>query len=122
MTKFIVPVGETLREKQWRFVRMLNVLVSFAESKGFELTLGDGFRDHRLHGEPGVKLGYGHPQSNHKRRLAQDYNLFIGDKWMDKTSDFEPLGVFWESLSDDAAWGGRFGDGNHFSLEHGGFR
>jgi len=122
MTQFFPVQGETLRQKQWRFVRMLNKLVDYAESMGYELTLGDGYRDPRLHGEPGVKMGYGHKNSCHKHRLAQDYNLFLGGKWLDKTADFEPLGTYWKGLSDDAEWGGDFGDGNHFSLEHEGHK
>lgn len=110
----------TLREKQVRFLKQRRKLEEYAESLGYELTLGDAFRDSRLHGDLGVKLGYGHPNSCHKLRLAQDYNLFLGGKWLDKTSDFEPLGLYWETLSDDARWGGRFKDGNHFSLEHNG--
>jgi len=30
------------------------------------------------------------------------------------------LGLYWESIG--GSWGGRFGDGNHFSLEHEGRR
>jgi D-alanyl-D-alanine carboxypeptidase len=111
---------ETLRQKQWRFVRMLNALVQYAESMGYELSIGDGFRDPRVHGAIGEKVGYGHPKSAHKYRLAQDYNLFLGGKWLDKTADFEPLGLFWESIG--GTWGGRFQDGNHFSLEHEGIK
>ena len=123
MTYRYVPLsGETLRQKQWRFVRMLNALVTHADTLGYELTLGDGYRDPRVHGIVGVKLGYGHPKSGHKNRLAQDYNLFLGGQWLDKTVEFEPLGVFWEGLAEDARWGGRFQDGNHFSLEHDGIK
>jgi len=109
-------------EKQWRFVKMLQQLVEFAEQNGYMLTLGDGYRDPRLHGGPGEKMGYGHPFSCHKLRLAQDYNLFKDGQWLSDTEDFRPLGEFWESLAPDARWGGRFSDGNHFSLEHNGRR
>jgi hypothetical protein len=117
---FAPKAGETLQQKQWRFIRMLNALVQYAGSIGYELTLGDSYRDPRVHGALGTKLGYGHPNSCHKIRLAQDYNLFLGGKWMDKTSDYEPMGVFWESIG--GTWGGRFADGNHFSLEHNGVK
>jgi hypothetical protein len=115
-------MSETLREKQVRFLKQRRKLEEYAESLGYELTGGDLFRDERVHGKIGEKKGYGHPNSCHKLRLAQDYNLFLGGKWLDKTSDFEPLGIYWESLSEDSRWGGRFGDGNHFSFEHNGFR
>ena len=111
---------ESLREKQWRFVKMLSQLVAKADELGYELTLGDAYRDPRLHGPMGTKLGYGHPKSCHKLRLAQDYNLFKDGEYLPATSDYEPLGLFWESLG--GTWGGRFRDGNHFSLEHEGVK
>ena len=113
-------MSETPRQKQTRFLKLRRRLEEYAESLGYELTLGDSFRDSRVHGEIGVKMGYGHRNSCHKLRLAQDYNLFLGGQWLPKTVDFEPLGIFWESLAEDARWGGRFADGNHFSLEHNG--
>ena len=118
--------GETLREKQSRFVFAVSQLIQFAYSRGYEFTLGDGYRDPRLHGEIGVKMGYGHPKSCHKLRLAIDLNLFAdvdGDGDLDYVTDtaaYKQLGEYWESLHPDARWGGRFEDGNHFSFEHNG--
>jgi hypothetical protein len=40
-----------------------------------------------------------------------------------ETKDYELLGEWWEGQSTDTftlAWGGRFNDGNHFSMEHDG--
>lgn len=122
MSKFDPPAKETKSDKQWRFLRMLVVLISHAEGLGYKLTQGDAYRDPRVHGEVGVKMGYGHAKSGHKNRLAQDFNLFINNVFQQDTNAFEPLGVFWESLSSDARWGGRFSDGNHFSLEHEGVK
>ena len=115
-------MAESLREKQSRFVVQTNKLVACALAQGYELTYGDAYRDHRVHGPLGVKMGYGHRNSGHKNRLAIDFNLFLGGKWLDKTADFEPLGIYWKTLSDDARWGGDFGDGNHFSFEHNGVK
>lgn len=112
-----VPVpNETLGQKQRRFVLMLSGLIQYAYSLGYELTLGDGYRDPRVFGEVGESKGYGNSKSNHKSRLACDFNLFLGGKYLDKTSDHEPLGIWWESMG--GTWGGRFNDGNHYSLEH----
>lgn len=110
----------TLREKQSRFVRMVADLITFAYDSGYELTLGDGYRDPRVFGVHGETRGYGHPYSTHKLRLAVDFNLFRDGVWLSGTADFEPLGLYWESLG--GSWGGRFRDGNHFSLEHEGRR
>lgn len=111
--------NETLRQKQSRFVRMVGQLIQHADSLGYSLTFGDAYRDPRHHGEFGVKRGYSAAKSLHKLRLAIDFNLFDrGGAWLSKTEDFRALGEYWESIG--GAWGGRFGDGNHFSLEHGG--
>ena len=106
----------TLGQKQRKFTRMIADLIVFAYSRGYELTFGDAFRDPRLHGELGLKKSYSSASSNHKIRLAVDFNLFRGGQYLTGTEDYAELGEFWESLG--GAWGGRFSDGNHFSLEH----
>ena len=107
----------TLGELQRRLPPMVAKLIEYAYSQGYELTLGDAYRDPRVHGEHGVKHGYGAAYSNHKQRLAVDFNLFKDGKYLTDTEDYTPLGLFWESLG--GSWGGRFAnrDGNHFSLE-----
>ncbi|MGL4249546.1 MAG: M15 family metallopeptidase [Aeromonas sp.] len=111
---------ETLGQKQRRFTRMLAELITFAYANGYELTVGDAYRDPRLHGDMGVKKGYGHAFSNHKQRLAIDFNLFKDGKFLTSTEDHRPLGEFWESIG--GSWGGRFNDGNHYSIEHNGVK
>lgn len=100
---------ETLRRKQSRFVRMVTLLIRYADSKGYELTFGDAWAT------------MGHMDgSNHYIRLAIDLNLFRDGKYLTTTKDHRPLGLYWESIG--GAWGGRFEDGNHYSLEHKGKR
>lgn len=113
-------MSESLREKQSRFVRMVADLLHFAHTRGYEFTFGDAYRDPRSHGKLGEKVGYSSAWSNHKLRLAIDLNLFKDGKFLTETKDHEPLGVYWESIG--GSWGGRFGDGNHYSLEHEGRR
>ena len=87
---------------------------------GVELTDGDAYRDVRLHGQHGTKKGYGASKSNHKIRLARDYNLFVDDEYI-TDGDHElylKLGEKWESMHPLARWGGRFQDANHFSFEY----
>ena len=109
-----------MREKQSKFVRMVADLILWAYNSGYELTMGDGYRDPRVFGNIGESKGYGHTKSCHKIRLAVDFNLFKDDHWLSNTEDFLPLGEYWESIG--GCWGGRFNDGNHFSLEHEGRR
>ncbi len=99
---------ESLRQKQSRFARMVAALINHATLLGYEVTFGEAYRmPNALHG---------HPQSLHKSRLAIDLNLFRNGRYLRSTAAHEPLGLYWESLG--GAWGGRFEDGNHYSLEH----
>ena len=95
----------SLREQQSKFAYMEALLRLHAYALGYEITLGDAYRDERC--------DYGHPESFHKKRLAIDYNLFKDGMYLTKTEDHEPLGLYWESLG--GTWGGRFDDGNHYS-------
>lgn len=109
-------MSETLGSKQRRFTKMIAQLINFAYDNGYELTFGDAYRDPRLHGQLGVRGGYGSASSNHKIRLAVDFNLFKEGKYLAGTEDHKILGLYWESIG--GSWGGRFNDGNHYSLEH----
>ena len=104
----------TLRENQSKFARMAAELILKAYELGYEVTLGDAYRDTRLHGEFGVKKAYGAAKSFHKLRLAIDLNLFKDGKFLTTTEDHRQLGEWWESKG--GTWGGRFKDANHYSL------
>ena len=106
-----------LSQRQRLFMRLLPRLIDYAYAQGYELSIGDGFRDPRLHGAVGVKMGYGHAKSNHKNRLAIDLNLFKDGLFLPNTTDHTTLGEFWEKLDPLCRWGGRFNDGNHYSVE-----
>lgn len=110
----------TLREKQSIFVNLIAELIFYAQSLGYALTFGETYRSKeeaiRL-----AKLNKGIVNSLHTVKLAIDLNLFKNGKWLTKTSDHEILGIWWEqqSFADiKCIWGGRFGDGNHYSIEH----
>lgn len=109
----------TLREKQSIFTLMTARLIFKAYELGYELTYGDGYRDPRVFGAPGVKKGYGEANSFHKQRLAIDLNLFKDGKFLEGTESHRELGEWWESIG--GTCGGRFRikDGNHYSLGEG---
>ena len=111
---------ETLGQKQRRFAGMVARLIQQAERMGYEVTLGDAYRDPRTFGAFGESRGYGNPKSGHKLRIAIDLNLFRDGKYLPNTIDHQPLGEWWESIG--GSWGGRFNDGNHYSLEHEGVK
>lgn len=91
---------------------MLALLILHAEMLGYKITLGEAYRDDRVQ--------HGHAKSLHRQRLAIDVNLFLRGKFLQDTDDHEPLGLYWESIG--GTWGGRFDDGNHYSLAHGGMK
>ena len=107
---------ESLGQKQRRFTRLIGLLIEYAYQQGYELTFGDAYRDPRVHGDVGVKKSYSSANSLHKSRLAVDFNLFKDGQFLTSTEAHRPLGEYWESLG--GTWGGRFNDGNHYSLEH----
>jgi len=110
----------SIRKKQSTFVQMVGDLIDYAYREGYELTFGDAYRDPRIHGHIGTKEGYGRRDSLHKERLAIDLNMFKDGRYLTSTEDHRPLGEFWEKMG--GSWGGRFNDGNHYSLEHDGRR
>jgi hypothetical protein len=102
---------------QSEFARLVGALILKAYEMGYAVTLGDAYRDPRLHGVIGEKKGYGHSRSAHKSRLAIDLNLFKDGAFLQSTEDHRPLGEWWEKQHTLARWGGRFADGNHYSFE-----
>lgn len=112
----------SLRRKQTEFARLVPRLIDKAFDLGFEITLGDAYRDPRVHGEMGVRKSYSHPRSAHKVRLAIDLNLFKDGEFLEGSESHRPLGEWWEQQHPEARWGGRFDDGNHYSLEHNGVK
>lgn len=105
----------TRRKQQSAFAKAAAELILKAYEMGYEVTLGDAFRDERLHGAMGTKKGYGSPKSFHKLRLAIDLNLFKDGEFCARTEDHAALGAWWEAAYPEACWGGRFNDGNHYS-------
>ena len=98
---------ETLGDKQRRFARMFALLLHWFHAHGYEVTFPPENLPHKKN-------------SLHFLGLAKDVNLFIGGRYMKTTEAHRPSGEFWESLG--GTWGGRFDDGNHYSLEHNGVK
>ena len=96
-----------LGDKQRKFSGDFALLTLYAIALGYKVTHQPEHEDH-IEG------------SLHYLGLAEDINIFKDGVYLDKTEDHEPLGFFWESLGN--TWGGRFEDGNHYSIEHNGMR
>jgi D-alanyl-D-alanine carboxypeptidase len=110
-----------LSQLQQQFVLMVAELIKWAAQHECGLTFGEAFRTPQQ-AEWDAKAGTGIARSLHCDRLAVDFNLFRNGSYVTDTADYEPLGVYWESLG--GSWGGRFAkpDGNHFSLAYEGRR
>ena len=109
-----------LGEKQELFMWLLPRLIDKAHELGFEVRGGDLFRDPRAFGKVGESKGYGNKNSAHKKKLACDLLLFKDGVFLTQTEDHQPLGEWWEKQHPLCRWGGRFNDGNHYSLEDSG--
>ena len=107
----------TLREKQSLFVTLVAQLIQRATDLGYELSFGETYRTPEQ-AILNAKAGKGTKNSLHCDRLAIDLNLFKDGRFLGSTEDHRRLGEYWESLHPLARWGGRFNDGNHYSIEH----
>jgi len=104
-----------LGDLQKAFAKEIPRLIDKAYELGYEVTLGDAYRDPRSHGKLGERIAYGAKFSCHKMRLAIDLNLFKDGKYLTATDDHKLLGEWWEAQAPENCWGGRFNDGNHYS-------
>ena len=107
----------TLRERQSLFVMLLALLFAKASELHYEYTLGEAYRPPEMV-DIYVADGRGSERSLHPLRLAIDLNLFKNGEYLSTTEDHRELGEYWESLHELCRWGGRFNDGNHYSLEY----
>lgn len=107
----------TLGAKQRLFTRMVAELIKWAYDHDYELTFGEAYRTPEQAAQNALN-GKGISNSLHCERLAIDLNLFKDGVYLTQTEHHRPLGEFWESMG--GTWGGRFGDGNHYSLAYGG--
>lgn len=106
-------MSKSLRARQTEFASKVPALINKAFELGYEVTLGDAYRDPRVHGNYGERKAYGEAKSFHKLRLAIDLNLFKDGKFITDETGHKQIGEWWESIG--GTWGGRFHDPNHYS-------
>lgn len=107
----------TLGEKQRLFAKLVGTLLTEIYRRGYEVSLDWCYRPPEVAAYY-ADLGIGIRSSLHTQKLAIDLNLFHEGVWLRTTQDHEPIGKWWELQHVLCRWGGRFGDGNHYSLEH----
>lgn len=98
---------------------MVAALIVTARQMGYEVTLAEAYRPPET-AKLYAQQGRGSAKSLHTKRLAIDLNLFRDGRYLRSNKAHESLGEYWESIG--GTWGGRFGDGNHYSLSHGGVK
>ena len=98
-----LPLGK----KQERFAVMFAGLLMKIFYEGYDVRIGDVY----------AKTGH-IKNSCHYKKLAGDINLFLSGKYLIATEDHKIFGEWWERFG--GSWGGRFRDGNHYSIEDGG--
>jgi len=111
----------TLRQQQSLFVQLKAKLIVYAYQLGYELTDGEAYRPPETAAFY-AKQGKGIKNSLHTKKLAQDFNLFKDGVYLSSSDSHRPLGEYWESLHPLCCWGGRFRDGNHYSMTYGGVK
>ncbi len=101
-----------LSDKQRQFTWMIGRLIDYAFANGLALR----FACARC-----VHPGHHKANSLHYDGLAVDFNLDRRGpdglwRWCERSEDHRLLGEFWETIG--GSWGGRFNDGNHYSLAY----
>lgn len=110
----------TLRAKRVAFTRMVARLIEEADVLGYEIALNEVLRS-QAQAIANAAAGTGIKASLHLIGLAVDVALYRGTEYLTKSDDYCQLGEWWERQSTEAytlCWGGRFGDGNHYSMMH----
>ena len=101
---------------QQHFALTLAQFIVRINALGWKVTFGEAYRPPEL-AQLYAQQGRGIANSLHTVRLAMDLNVFDKDNnYISDTKDLETVGAIWEAQDSLATWGGRFGDGNHFSF------
>ena len=101
---------------QHKFSLMLSDLITKAAQCGYYVITGEVQRS-EAQAKANAEAGVGIEKSLHTICMAVDIALRSADGvYLETTNDYRVLGEYWESLGGN--WGGRFGDGNHFSLSY----
>jgi hypothetical protein len=111
-------IGEVKRSDEQAAINAIGetgrlALAQFAQISGLS-SLAEALRNN------GKNNGVLH--SVHQLSLAADINLFKDGAYLDSTEAHRVFGEWWEQQHALARWGGRWGDGNHYSLEFNGVK
>jgi len=105
----------TLSERQQVFARNTARLILYMAESNYACTFGEALRTQEM-ADLYAKQGKGIKNSLHLKRLAIDLNLFKDGVYLSDTESHRKFGEWWEALDPMNRWGGRFKDGNHYSM------
>jgi hypothetical protein len=111
----------SLGQKQRLFSKLLATFILYVYEHGHEVSMDWCYRPPEVAAYY-ASIGIGIRSSLHTMKLAADLNLFKDGVWLRSTEDWRFFGEYWEKMHPLCCWGGRFGDGNHFSITHGGVK
>jgi len=98
----------SVSQEQGRFAQHVALLLQYIAKKGLYCSLGEAYRTPEQ-AELYAKEGKGIVDSLHCKRLAIDLNLYnLRGQYLSDYQDYEPFGVYWESLDPINRWGGFF--------------
>ena len=98
----------TLSKHQQIFSQNIALLILRANGMGINLTFGEAYRTKYQQAEY-LRTGKTKTMnSNHLKRLAVDFNFFIGGQLTYNKAALQELGDYWESIDPLNRWGGNF--------------
>lgn len=101
---------------QQHFALTMARFITRISELGWKVTFGEAYRPPET-AALYASQGRGIKNSLHTVRLAMDLNIFDKDNnYITNTNELEIVGAIWEAQDSLATWGGRFGDGGHFSF------
>lgn len=119
---FECSLGEAKRSNEQAAINAIGQAGREAVASILDSQIGAG----RLMGLPDALRDNGKnngvPHSVHQLSLAVDINLFKDGVYLESTEDHRVFGEWWEKQHELARWGGRWGDGNHYSFEFNGVK
>jgi hypothetical protein len=113
----------TLSQQRRLFTLLLARLVVWVNDNlpGHSLAFDQVKRDPAT-AQANAKAGAGIANSLHLDALAADMLLYIDGMYTADTEAHRKIGEQWERMHPLNRWGGRWGDGNHYSSTRGGIK
>lgn len=103
----------TYRQARVEFSRLIARLLLYMNgTPGYEAAYAEGM-DRKTAKDP---TSDHMDKSLHELGLAQDIDLYLQGQYIRTTEGHARFGEVWESMHPLCRWGGRFGDGNHYSF------